>query len=361
MPKRPAGPLRYATYSRCSSDDQAHKDFSTTDVQTTLNIQHVQDKSGTLYQEYKDEGVTGTTLKRPEFQRLLADAHNGEFDVVVVTYMSRLGRGNTYAVAEHLLNDAGVKVEMVKEQFTDDMAGFVTKQMTQFVDGMYVQQVRQWTRTKMEAMVKAGYVCGGTVPFGLKKELVCDASMVSRNDKEPPKRFVPHPDEAALVREAFELFAEVGSYPKVVAYLRSVTSRPWSIDTVSYMLRNVVYRGILKFGQWVNEKAHEPLISEELWLAVQEMDAKRPARSVKQDPVDSSSFYLRGLVFCSHCGKKMSPANHHGRTARVRYYECIGCVQKGVRQCPVRRINADSLHEAVVREIQRGRASNADD
>ena len=32
MPKK-SGPLRYAIYSRCSSDDQAHKDFSTTDVQ----------------------------------------------------------------------------------------------------------------------------------------------------------------------------------------------------------------------------------------------------------------------------------------------------------------------------------------
>ena len=32
-----SGPTRYVIYSRCSSDDQAHKDFSTTDVQEGLN------------------------------------------------------------------------------------------------------------------------------------------------------------------------------------------------------------------------------------------------------------------------------------------------------------------------------------
>src|SRR5579862_4944560 len=108
---------RYATYSRCSSDDQAHKDFSTIQVQTELNEQFVRDAGGTLVAAYKDEGISGTSLKRPGWLSLLADAQAGKFDLVVATYMSRLGRGDTFTVAEYLLKEAGVKVQLVKEQF----------------------------------------------------------------------------------------------------------------------------------------------------------------------------------------------------------------------------------------------------
>ena len=343
---------RYAIYARCSSDDQAHKDFSTVDVQIELDGQYIREQGGSLAGLYKDEGVSGTTLKRKEFQRLLDDAKAGAFDVVVCTYMSRLGRGDSFKVAEYLLKEAGVKVEMVKEQFTDDVSGYVGKQMTQFVDGMYVEQVRQWTKTKMEAMVKAGYVCGGATPFGMAKETAEDANMVSRNDKEPPKRFVPHPEEAALVLRAFELFAETHSLVNVQTYLKAMSDRTWSFDAVTRLLRNEVYRGVVVFGDWRNDDAHEAIVSAELWEAVRAADDNR-ARRRKQNPKDVSPYYLRGVVHCPHCGCKMTPAAHPGRTATVTYYECIHSFKKVTQNCPVRRVNAGTLHNAVFGEIRR--------
>ena len=156
---------RYAIYARCSSDDQAHRDFSTVDVQLDLNRQYVQEQGGILAGVYNDDGITGTHVRRKDFLRMVSDAGEGLFDVVVCTYVSRLGRDKIFDVAEYLLNENDATVEMVKEKFSDDMPGFIQKRMTQFGDGMYVQQVRQWTKTKMKAMVRAGYVCGGTVPL----------------------------------------------------------------------------------------------------------------------------------------------------------------------------------------------------
>lgn len=343
---------RYAIYARCSSDDQAHRDFSTTDVQIELDSQYIREQGGTLAGLYKDDGISGTTLKRKDFQRLLDDAKAGAFDVVVVTYMSRLGRGDSFTVAEYLLKELGVKVEMVNENFTDDMSGHVNKKMTQFVDGMYVEQVRQWTRTKMEAMVKAGYVCGGTLPFGLTKQFVSNAGMVSRNDKEPPKRFVLHPDEAPIVLRAYELFAETQGIVTVQTYLNAVTERTWSLDNVTYLLRNEVYRGVLVFGRWRNEQAHEAIISPELWEKVRAADAGRTRRP-KQNPKDMFRYYIRGAIFCPHCGCKMTPAAHPGRTATVPYYECINSFKKHTVGCPVRRVNARTVHEAIYGEIAR--------
>jgi site-specific DNA recombinase len=182
------GPTRYATYSRCSTDDQKHNDFSTTDVQRDLNAQHVHEKGGVLIGAYQDDGISGTTLKRPDWNRLLADAQANKFDAVVVTYMSRLGRGNAFVNAEYELGKCGVRVEMAKENFTEDMAGHVNKQMTNLMDGMYPKMVSGWTKTKQQAMVKAGYFAGGVPMFGYQKEVVTHAAGFHSAGKEPPKR-----------------------------------------------------------------------------------------------------------------------------------------------------------------------------
>src|SRR5215467_8629771 len=126
---------RYAIYLRCSSDDQAQGDYTTIDTQRELNTQHVVTHGGTLVKEYADEGKTGTNLKRPGWRQLLADAQAGLFDVVCVTYMSRLARGKPYHIAEYLLNEAGVQVELVREKFTPDLAGHVNQEMTILMDG----------------------------------------------------------------------------------------------------------------------------------------------------------------------------------------------------------------------------------
>ena len=62
--------------------------------------------------------------------------------------MSRLARGEGYHVAEYLLKEAGVKVDLVREKFTADLAGHVNKQMTILMDGMSPKVVSQWTKAK---------------------------------------------------------------------------------------------------------------------------------------------------------------------------------------------------------------------
>lgn len=156
MPRRKTTKTRYAIYLRCSNDDQSQGDFTTIDTQREINRRYVDSVGGVLVAEYADEGKTGTNLKRPGWRAMLAAAEDGEFDIVCCTYMSRLGRGDAGVVAEYQLKEAGVRVEFVKETFTEDTAGFVNKQVTRLVDAMYVEQVRGWTKTKMEEMVGQG-------------------------------------------------------------------------------------------------------------------------------------------------------------------------------------------------------------
>jgi len=118
---------RAAIYLRCSTDDQKEGDFTTIDTQRTIDGDHVRERGWALAGEYCDEGKSGTNLNRPDWKRLLMDAEAGLFDVVCVTYMSRLGRGNAFVIAEYELGKHGVRVEMVREKFTDDLAGYMVR------------------------------------------------------------------------------------------------------------------------------------------------------------------------------------------------------------------------------------------
>lgn len=337
--------LRYATYSRCSSDDQAHRDFSTIDVQAGLNESFVNNAGGVLVQVYKDEGITGTSLNRPGWNALLADARNGNFDIVVATYMSRIGRGDTFTVAEYLLKDVGVSIRLVKEQFSDDISGYVNKTMTRFVDGMYVEQVRQWTKTKMQAMVEAGLHCGGFPPFGYAKVIVENAGRFQRDGKEPPKRLIPDECTAPIARRAFELYAEGTSIAAVRNYLDSVTSRRWTTTTAKNLLTNEVYRGVQVFGDWRNDHAHQAVVDDNLWNDVQSRLGHSPRR-VAFRQLDDYTYYLRGSVVCPHCGCPSTTVSHHGRTGRVYYYVCQAANRR--QACPVGRLNADRVHYTVL-------------
>ncbi len=352
MARRQNGPKRHAIYLRCSSDDQAQGDFTTIDVQRTYNTERILQQGGVLHQEYVDEGKTGTNIKRPGFEALIRDARAGLFDMVIVTYMSRLARGEAYHVAEFLLKQEGVGIELVREKFSPDLAGHIGKQMTILMDGMYPKMVSQWIRAKQEQMVKAGYFCGGRVPFGYTKVLVEDAGSLARKDKEPPKRLAPDAVTGPLVARAFAIYAETHQYNRSLDYLRSVTDRNWDLQTVIHMLKNDVYRGVIRYGENVNETAHEAIISLELWEQCRSADTDR-RRSQKQNPVDNSSYYLRGLVYCVHCGSRTTPASHHGQNAKIHYYECLSALKKRTVDCPSRRVNAKALHLAVLAEVTR--------
>jgi site-specific DNA recombinase len=349
--KRNSAGNRFVIYLRCSTDDQRQGDFTTIDAQRELNRQHVGALGGTIVKEYADEGKSGTTLDRPGWKQLLADAEAGLFDQVCVTYMSRLGRGNAYVIAEYELRKHSVSVEMVKEKFSDDLAGYMGKTMTTMMDGVYPKMVSQWTRTKMQAMVDRGYHCGGLTPFGYRTVVVTDANGFHSADKQPPKRLVPDDATASLVESAFSMYVDGASLAEIRRYLNTASNRTWTTTTVRNLLANETYTGVQQFGDWRNEDAHVAVVANETFEQVR---TRLPQYTTRQRPqaVDDYGYFLKGVVHCPYCGCPYTQASAHGRTGRVHYYVCQGANHKRT-PCPVVRVNADRLHYAVLSTINR--------
>ena len=330
-------PKRFCLYARVSTDEQAKKENASPAVQLEITRRYAS-QLGEVVATYVDDGITGTHLNRPQFQKMLDDAVTGLFDCVVITYMGRLARGDVFPVAEYLLHQAGVSIRATEEDFASNPDGVVMKAVTQMSDKLYIEQIRGYTCTKMREMVRQGY-CVGFLPFGLKAQPTSDHETA-------PKIIVHDPEAGQAVRVSFEMFLESKSLASVRDFLSSVSNRKWTTTTAKALLQNRTYLGELRFGDWENLNAFPPLIPTEIFDAVQlNLNQRKRTRSPRNSDYE---YLLRGLVHCPHCGCPYT--NSMAKGGLVRYYECYSD-KKRFTKCPVGRVNCEIIHQSVLDKL----------
>jgi DNA invertase Pin-like site-specific DNA recombinase len=84
--------LRCAIYARVSTTNQGQD----TGLQTRELREYCERRGWQLAGEYVDQGISGTKEKRPELDRLMADAHKRRFDVVAVWRFDRFARSTSH-------------------------------------------------------------------------------------------------------------------------------------------------------------------------------------------------------------------------------------------------------------------------
>jgi hypothetical protein len=264
--------------------------------------------------------------------------------------MSRLGRGDCFVHLERELKRRGVRVEMVKERFSDDAAGFIAKKATNLMDGLYPVMVSGWVKSKQAEMVAAGHYCGARLPFGLKTEGAEGA----------PRRVVADPETIAIVEKAYRLFSATGSLSATLDYLMEAApgSRQWHFVTVRRLLTCELFRGILRFGKRVNRNAFPAILPLDVTEAVdarlEGRDAELPLRSERRsaNKTDTNYYYLRSVLYCGACGCRMTPKHATGSKGIVPYYQCTN-LRSGKDCFGAKRINAHRLHAGILSEISR--------
>ncbi len=339
--------LLIARYLRCSNDEQADGEYSTIAAQDEITLRFVLERGGIDAGRYADEGYSGTTESRPGLNRLYVDADNRKFVGVVGTYMSRFGRGPTFTVVEYELSKRGVRVGLAEEKFTDDLAGYAHKTVTQFMDGMYPRMVASWTTTKMREMFGKGYWLGGHIPLGYTPVPVFEDAENS------PQRLIPT-DERALVVAAYEMRTAAYALFEVREYLSKMMGEVWTNHRTRNLLTNRFYIGEYRWGGMVST-THEGIIPPELFAMVQEIQDTTRGKRERQTPTPSAAephaYYLRNLLFCT-CGAPMGTTwgtSRHGDI--VRYYQCPikGCSEGGRRLS----VNTQHLHGSLIAELSR--------
>ena len=137
---------------------------------------------------------------------------------------------------------------------------------------------------------------------------------------------VPDPEKAPYVIAGFEHYLTAqGSIESVRALLKqaSITTyneHPLAISAVHKLLANPYYMGIINFNGQTYAGSHKPLISKQLYRAVQaKMHGGKSAKRCRHD------VKLQNILHCGHCGKVISWEKHKGH-----YY---GACQRNSDQC----------------------------
>ena len=79
----------------------------------------MKEKGWNIGEVYIDDGFSGTTFERPDFQRMISDIHKGKINMVITKDLSRLGRNYvmTGQYTDFLFPQWGVRYIAINDNF----------------------------------------------------------------------------------------------------------------------------------------------------------------------------------------------------------------------------------------------------
>lgn len=331
-----------------------------------------------VYDEYIDDGVSGTTFERPDFQRMIHDIEYGFVNMVITKDLSRLGRDYITAgkYTEFYFPEHGVRYIAINDGYDsineyNDIAPFKN-----VINEMYARDTSKKIRSAFQTKMKDGCYIGNFAPYGYMK------------DPTNKNHLIVDPVTAPVVREMFSM-AENGDPPSVIAkhlndeailtpalyrcykhpYLDPgvyTQRREWTSSSVCKMLRNVVYLGHTAQGKttkvsfkskitlsnpeddWIIVKhTHDPIISEEQFYAVRSRSISR-----KNLPKNGFKNVFSGIAKCMDCGRNMSTTGSRRKGATTNLV-CGGYKLYGRQECTNHFIDYDTLYDIVMEEIRK--------
>ena len=81
-----------ALYCRLSQEDELKGDSNSIQNQKSMLLQYAAEREWEIYQIYSDDDYAGADRRRPEFMRLLKDAEQRKFDIILCKTQSRFTR-----------------------------------------------------------------------------------------------------------------------------------------------------------------------------------------------------------------------------------------------------------------------------
>lgn len=349
--------VRVAAYARISVADRDQSAFTSIEAQVEAVGAHIASRKPegwTLVGEpYVDDGFSGATANRPALERLLRDAQDGAFDMVVVHRFDRFSRSQRdFLNLLHVLDELGIAFASVSQQFdtSTPMGRCMLGVMTAFAQ-MERETIAERTATKMQAARRKGLWTGGRPPLGY--DLV-------------EKALVVNEAEAARVRAAFDLYLELRSLIDVAEELnrRGWTTKSWTTNqgierpgraftksSVRDLVRNPVYCGRVRAGDALVPGTHEAIVDIETWEAVQRQLAANSASASRARQPRSSSM-LAGLVTCGRCGAGMHYQSTTRGGRRYEYLVCGTASKRGASACPGSRLVVAEMEQWIVEQLR---------
>jgi len=345
--------MRCVIYLRVSTREQAEKgegeEGFSIPAQREACTRHIRDAGWELVDEYADRGESARSADRPALKEMLAHiAEERDVDAVVVHKIDRLARNMEDHVAiRALLRRRGVALVSVTENVEETASGRLVEGIHALMAEFYSANLAAEIKKGMTQKAKmGGFPHGAPLGYLNVRELLGGRQVA---------RIVPDPVRAALITFAFEAYAtgewtlqglagELAHRGLTNRGRRDHPSKPITWQGLAKVLANPAYVGIVEWSGLENPGTHETLVGPETFRRVQELLAARAARGTRER---KHPHYLKGLLHCGVCGRRLSVQFSKGRYT---YFFCLGQKADPVGTCRERYVAAEDL-EAQVEEL----------
>ena len=356
--------LRVAAYCRVStdSDEQATSYEAQIEHYTTYIKAH----PGWAFAGcYADDGISGTnTLKRDEFNRLIADCMDGKIDMVVTKSISRFAR-NTLDCLKYIrqLKERNIAVFFEKESInTLDTKGEVLLTIMASLAQQESQSLSQNVRLGLQYRYQQG------------KVQVCTTRFLGY-DKDENGNLIINPDEAIIVKRIFREYLEGSSYYEIGNGLSrdgiktAAGNLKWQSSTLQRILTNEKYMGdaplqktvtvdfltkkrVANKGlvpQYYVQNSHEAIIPREIFMRVQEEMERRKSLVTPSGKKRTYNglFALTNVVYCGICNEPFRRVHWNNRGKKSTVWRCSSKLNKSTsNEC-----RAHTVHENVIQQV----------
>ena len=351
--------MNIAAYCRVSTDKSDQ--LNSLETQKEFFLEYTKRTGDNLIKLYADEGISGTKIKnRKEFQRMLADAEKGLFNMVVVKDISRFAR-NTVDLLQSVrkLKSLGIETQFL----TANMTSMGNSEFVLTIFGALAQEESANTSKRIKFGKKMNAEKGRVpnIVFGYDKT-IGDYFNLSINE-----------NEAKAIRQIFQWYTEEGYGGSKIANMlnergiKTKRGNNWSQNAVCRILTNEIYTGkiingkeeIADFltGQRKEKDESEWLVTIRPELRIIEDEVFDKAQDILKGRHDSfkitherqsNKYLFSTLIKCKECGWSFRRTVRQYKNTYVRWV-CSGHNGKGADSCP----NAVTVdEEELIRALQ---------
>lgn len=336
--------MNIAAYCRVSTDKSDQ--LNSLETQKEFFLEYTKRTGDNLIKLYADEGISGTKIKnRKEFQRMLADAEKGLFDMVVVKDISRFAR-NTVDLLQSVrkLKSLGIETQFL----TANMTSMGNSEFVLTIFGALAQEESANTSKRIKFGKKMNAEKGRVpnIVFGYDKT-IGDYFNLSINE-----------NEAKAIRQIFRWYTEEGYGGSKIANMlnergiKTKRGNNWSQNSVCRILTNEIYTGkiingkeeIADFltGQRKEKDESEWLVTIRPELRIIEDEVFDKAQDILKGRHDSfkitherqsNKYLFSTLIKCKECGWSFRRTVRQYKNTYVRWV-CSGHNGKGADSCP---------------------------
>lgn len=350
--------MKCAVYIRVSTDKEEQK--SSLSNQRDLFFNYISGKGWVIYDTYVDI-ESGTSDKRPGLQRLIEDAQNRKFDLILAKELSRLARngGLSYKIRD-LAATYGIKIITLDNAINtlegnSDMFGLYA-----WIYEQESQRMSHRIKAAFKTKCSKGLFKGSIPPYGYE---LSEGKLYLRNDytADIVKRiFKEYLQGKGFDHIARELYNEGYPTPAQLANKANASDK-WHGSTIRLILTNPHYTGDLVQRRQTTrsvttkvrenlpeekfiivEGTHEALISKDDFKAVQALIASR-----KRERPYAEIHLFTNTLFCADCSKGM-----HFKKNR-RGYICGSYNKHGSKACSDHHVIESDLITAILKDIER--------